>query len=64
MIQVLLVSAEFDEDQVEPAVRGEGGLNEVVVLLPATLGGGTFGGMLLIQVEMGLQVALLFLEGG
>ena len=34
-------------------VRDGGGLNEVVGLLPATLGGGALGGMLLIQVEMG-----------
>ena len=64
MIQVLLVSAEVDRDQVEPAIRGGGGLNEAVILLPATLGSSGFGGTLLIQVEMGLRVALLFLEGG
>ena len=54
MIQVLLVSAEVDRDQVEPAIRGGGGLNEAVILLPATLGDGAFGGTLSIQVEMGL----------
>ena len=43
MIWVLLVSAEFDKDQVKPAIRGGGGLNEAFVLLPATLGGGAFG---------------------
>ena len=37
-------------------------MNEAVVLLPATLGGSAFGGMLSIQVEMGSQVALLFLR--
>ena len=50
MIRVLLVGAEFDEVRVEPAVRDGGGLNKAVVLLPATLGGGAFGGTLSIQV--------------
>ena len=63
VIQVLLVSAKFDKDWVKLAVRAGGGLNEAVVLLPATLGGGAFGGTLSIQVEMGSWVALLILEG-
>ena len=44
--------------------RGRG-LNEFMLLLSSTLvGGGELGETLLIQVEIGSQVALFFLEGG
>ena len=53
-----LVTAEFNEDQVEPTAREGRGLNEFVAvhefLLSALLGGCELGGTLSIQVEIGL----------
>ena len=62
---MLFVRAKFDKGLVLPVLRGGRGLNEFMLLLLSTLvGGGELGETLLIQVEIGSQVALFFLEGG
>ena len=57
-----LVKAVFDKDQVEPTIREGRGLNEPIAVHEVF--SGKLGGTLSIQVEIGLQVALLVLEGG
>ena len=65
MIRMSLVRAEFDEGPVAPTIREGRGLNELTVLLSSGLfGGNMLGGTFLIQVEIGSQTALFFLEGG
>ena len=58
---MLLVRTEFDEEQVDPAVRVGGGI--VPVLELAALLAGALGLTLSTQVEIDSRSTFLFLEG-
>ena len=62
---MVFVRTEFDEEQVEPDIRGGGCLGKLPVLEVATLlGSDTLSLTLLIQMEIVSQLGFLFLEGG